>query len=86
MSSDMVAIDEKSRIALPKEIIEKLGLKDKILLVDLGDHVGIYPVPQDPFERLHGRFNTEKTFKELRKKAEEMRLRKLLGDSNAYRE
>ncbi len=72
MSSAMVTMDEKNRVALPKEIIEKLGLKDKILLVDLGDHIGIYPVPQDPFERLHGCFNTEKTFKELRKKAEEM--------------
>jgi len=40
--------------------------------VDLGDHIGIYPVPRDPFEKLHGSFNTEKTFKELRKKAEEL--------------
>jgi len=72
MSSAMVTIDEKNRVALPKEIIEKLRLKDKILLVDLGDHIGIYPVPHDPFKRLHGSFNTEKTFKELRKKAEEM--------------
>lgn len=72
MSSAMVSIDEKNRVALPKEIIEKLGLKEKVILVDLGDHIGIYPVPQDPFERLHGSFNTEKTFEELRKKAEEM--------------
>ena len=72
MSSAMVIIDEKNRVALPKEIIEKLGLKEKVILVDLGDHIGIYPVPRDPFERLHGSFNTKKTFKELRKKAEEM--------------
>jgi len=72
MSSVIVSIDEKNRVALPKEIIEKLRLKDKVVLVDLGDHIGIYPIPQDPFERLHGSFNTEKTFKELRKKAEEM--------------
>ncbi len=72
MSSGMVTIDEKNRVVLPKEIIEKLGLKDKVVLVDLGDHIGIYPVPQDPFGRLHGCFNTEKTFKELRKKAEEL--------------
>jgi len=75
MSSAMVTIDEKNRVALPKEIIEKHRLKDKILLVDLGDHIGIYPVPHDPFKRLHGSFNTEKTFKELRKKAEEMAIR-----------
>ena len=72
MSGVIVTMDKKNRIALPKEIVEKLGLKDKILLVDLGDHIGIYPVPRDPFERLHGSFNTEKTFKELRKKAEEL--------------
>jgi AbrB family looped-hinge helix DNA binding protein len=72
MSSALVTMDEKNRVALPKEIIEKLGLKGKMLIVDLGDHIGIYPVPQDPFERLHGSFNTVKLFKELRKKAEEM--------------
>ena len=72
MSSVLVTIDEKNRVALPKEIREKLGLKEKILIVDLGDHIGIYPVPHDSFESLHGSFNTEKTFKELREKAEEM--------------
>ncbi|PXF53372.1 MAG: hypothetical protein C4B56_02830 [Candidatus Methanophagaceae archaeon] len=72
MSGVIVTMDKKNRVALPKEIVEKLGLKDKILLVDLGDHIGIYPVPRDPFEKLHGSFNTEKTFKELRKKAEEL--------------
>ena len=37
MSGVIVTMDKKNRVALPKEIVEKLGLKDKILLVDLGD-------------------------------------------------
>ena len=74
----MVTIDEKNRVALQKEIIEKLGLKGKVVLVDLGDHIGIYPVPQNPFERLHESINTEKTFKKLRKKAEEMAMEEVV--------
>ena len=72
MSSAIVSMDEKNRVVIPRGIIEKLGLKHKVVLVDLGDHIGIYPVLEDPFEKLCGCFNTEKTFKELRKKAEKM--------------
>jgi bifunctional DNA-binding transcriptional regulator/antitoxin component of YhaV-PrlF toxin-antitoxin module len=72
MSGAMVRLDEQNRVTLPKDIVDKLGLTGKVVLVDLGDHIGIYPVPKDPFERLHGSFTTEKPFKELRREAEEL--------------
>ncbi|MDI6640561.1 MAG: division/cell wall cluster transcriptional repressor MraZ [Methanocellales archaeon] len=70
-----ISIDGKNRIVIPKDMIEKLGLKDSAVLVDLGNHIGIYPAPSDPFKELHGSFNTPKTFKELRKIAEELIIR-----------
>jgi len=74
MSGAMVRLDKHNRVALPKAVVEKLGLQDKVVLVDLGDHIGIYPVPKDPYERLHGSFSSEKPFKELRREAEELAL------------
>ncbi|MBN1454891.1 MAG: AbrB/MazE/SpoVT family DNA-binding domain-containing protein [Methanomicrobia archaeon] len=74
MSGAMVSLDKQNRVALPKDVIDKLGLTGKVVLVDLGDHIGIYPVPKDPYERLHGSFTTEKPFKELRRRAEELAL------------
>jgi len=74
MSGAMVRLDEQNRVTLPKAVVDKLGFTGKVVLVDLGDHIGIYPVPKDPFERLHGSFTTEKPFKELRRVAEELAL------------
>ena len=74
----MVRLDKHNRVALPKAVVEKLGLGDRVVLVDLGDHIGIYPVPKDPFERLHGIFTTDKPFKELRREAEELALEEAL--------
>ena len=74
MSGAMIRLDEQNRVTLPKDVIDKLGLTGKVVLVDLGDHIGIYPVPKDPYEQLHGSFTTGKPFKELRRRAEELAL------------
>ena len=66
MSGVLVRLDEHNRVALPQDVVDKLGLTGKVVLTDLGDHIGIYPVPKDPFERLHGSFITEKPFKDMR--------------------
>jgi len=42
----------------------------KVLVMNAGDHLKIIPLPSDPIKTLHGAFNTEKTFSELRRQAE----------------
>ena len=44
----------------------------KVLVINTGDHLKMIPLPPDPLKTLHGAFNTEKTFEELRKQAEQM--------------
>jgi len=42
----------------------------KVLVVNAGDHLKVIPLPADPLKTLHGAFNTEKPFSELRRQAE----------------
>jgi hypothetical protein len=42
----------------------------KVLVINAGDHLKIIPLPTDPLATLHGAFNTEKSFSELRRQAE----------------
>ncbi len=66
----ILELDKKGRITLPKEIRESLGIGKKILIINAGDHIKIIPLPSNPFQVLHGAFNTKKPFEELRKQAE----------------
>ena len=53
---------------MPKELRESLNLSRKVLIINAGDHLKMIPLPLDPLKVLHGVFNIEKSFKELRKK------------------
>ena len=66
----IVKIDEKVRLMLPKGVRESLNIGKKVLIINAGDHLKIIPLPSDPLKILHGAFNVQKTFKELRNQAE----------------
>jgi AbrB family looped-hinge helix DNA binding protein len=63
-------LDGKGRLTLPKKIRESLGIEEKILVINAGDHLKIIPLPSNPFQTLHGAFNVKKPFRDLRKQAE----------------
>ncbi|MBS7623923.1 AbrB/MazE/SpoVT family DNA-binding domain-containing protein [Candidatus Bathyarchaeota archaeon] len=66
----ILGLDKKGRMTLPKEIRRSLGIVNKVLIINAGDHIKLIPLPSDPFQTLHGAFNVRKTFKELREQAE----------------
>jgi len=66
----LLELDKKGRVTVPKEYRRELGLQDKVLLVNAGDHLKLIPIPKDPIAALRGAFTTRKSFKELRKQAE----------------
>jgi len=66
----ILELDGRGRLTLPKKIRESLGIEEKILVINAGDHLKIIPLPSNPFQTLHGAFNVEKPFGELRKQAE----------------
>lgn len=68
----ILEIDSKGRITIPKKVRESLGISGKILVINAGDHLKIIPLPSDPFKTLHGAFNTKKSFKDLRRQAEQL--------------
>jgi len=66
----IVELDSKGRLTLPKRIRKAFG--KKVLIIDVGNHVKLIPLPSDPFEVLHGCLKIKKTFRELRQEAEEI--------------
>lgn len=66
----IIELDERGRMTLPKDIRESMGMGNKILMINAGDHLKIIPLPSDPLKVLHGALKTKKSFKELRKQAE----------------
>ena len=66
----MLELDKKGRVTVPKEYRRELGLHDKVLVINAGDHLKLIPVPKDPIKALRGAFTVKKSFKELRKQAE----------------
>ncbi|MEM0009992.1 MULTISPECIES: division/cell wall cluster transcriptional repressor MraZ [Thermofilum] len=66
----IVKVDRRGRITLPKKLRESLGIGEKVLIMNMGDHLQIIPLPSDPFEALEDTLSINKTFKELRKQAE----------------
>ena len=67
----IIELDERGRMTLPKDVRKSMGIGNKVLMINAGDHLKIIPLPSDPLKVLHGAFNTKKSFRELRKQAEE---------------
>ncbi len=66
----LVELDKKGRVTVPKEYRRELGLQDKVLVINAGDHLKLIPIPKDPIKALRGAFTVRKSFRELRKQAE----------------
>ncbi len=63
-----VALDDRGRLTLPKEVRERYG--DRYHLVQLPDGVKLVPVADDPLEALRDEFaDVEKSAGELRNEA-----------------
>lgn len=67
----IIELDERGRMTLPKDVRKSMGIGNKVLMINAGDHLKIIPLPSDPLKVLHGAFTTKKSFRELRKPAEE---------------
>jgi AbrB family looped-hinge helix DNA binding protein len=66
----LLKLDKKGRVTVPEEYRRELGLQDRVLVINAGDHLKLVPIPKDPINALRGAFKTRKSFKELRKQAE----------------
>ena len=64
-------LDSKGRLTVPKEMRDSLKMARKVLVINAGDHIKMIPLPADPLQTLHGTFNVKKSFKELRRQAEQ---------------
>ncbi|OVE84265.1 AbrB/MazE/SpoVT family DNA-binding domain-containing protein [Natronolimnobius baerhuensis] len=63
-----VALDDRGRLTLPKEVRERYG--DRYHVVQLSDGVKLVPVADDPLEALRDEFeDVEKSADELREEA-----------------
>jgi AbrB family looped-hinge helix DNA binding protein len=71
----VVELDSKGRITLPKSIRKTMGIKDRVLAINAGDHVKIIPLPSNPIQALDGVLELKKPFRELRRKAEALALK-----------
>ncbi|MFP8957943.1 AbrB/MazE/SpoVT family DNA-binding domain-containing protein [Natrialbaceae archaeon A-CW3] len=68
-----VALDDRGRLTLPKEIRERYG--NRYHVVQLPDGVKLIPVADDPLEALRDEFaDVEKSVDELRNEAREAAL------------
>ncbi len=68
-----VALDDRGRLTLPKEVRERYG--DRYHVVQLPDGLKLIPVADDPLEALRDEFaDVEKSADELRKEARETSL------------
>ena len=66
-------LDDRGRLALPKEIRERYG--DHYCIVELHDGIKLLPVAEDPLGALGDEFeDVERTAKELREGAREAAL------------
>ncbi|ELY94231.1 hypothetical protein C483_03665 [Natrialba hulunbeirensis JCM 10989] len=68
-----VALDDRGRLTLPKEIRERYG--DRYHIVQLHDGIKLVPVAEDPLEALRDEFDdVEKSADELRDDARDLAL------------
>jgi AbrB family looped-hinge helix DNA binding protein len=42
----IIKVDRRGRITLPKKLRESLGIGEKVLIVNMGDHLQIIPSPR----------------------------------------
>ncbi len=75
----MTELDSKGRLTIPKKMREQLGMGRKVLILNVGSHLKVIPLPSDPFQVLEGAFSVRKTFAQLRRQAEEQAQKEARG-------
>lgn len=66
---EQVELDERGRITLPAQLRKKMHIEKKLVIIQVGDHIKLIPVPAEPFKTLQGALEIKKTFKQLREEA-----------------
>jgi bifunctional DNA-binding transcriptional regulator/antitoxin component of YhaV-PrlF toxin-antitoxin module len=66
----LAELDSKGRLTIPKPVREQLGMTKRVLVLNVGSHLKVIPLPADPFRVLEGAFSVRKSFAQLRKQAE----------------
>lgn len=67
-----VKVTRRGQTTIPKPLREKYEIRegDKVLYIDVGDHMTVLPVPRDPLDVLSGlRIEEEETVHEMRREA-----------------
>jgi len=67
-----VKVTRQGQTTIPKPLRQKYMIDegDRIIYVDLGDHVALLPVPKDPVKALEGlRIDVKESVYEMRKEA-----------------
>jgi len=65
-----LGLDSKGRLTLPKKVRSSMGIGNKVLTINAGDHLKIIPLPSDPVRSLNGVLDIKKSFRELRGEAQ----------------
>lgn len=66
---EILRVDERGRLTIPKEAREKVGIKGLLTLEVVGDHLKLKPL-KDPFAGLEGSLTSSLSFEKLRKVSE----------------
>jgi len=56
----------------PNKLGKNPDLEGKVLVVNVGDHVKLVPIPENPLQVLNSALSIGKQFKELREEAERL--------------
>lgn len=59
----ILELDKNGGVTLPKKIRGSLGIGEKVLVINAGDHLKIIPLPSNPIQILHGTFNIKNSSK-----------------------
>jgi AbrB family looped-hinge helix DNA binding protein len=65
-------VTRQGQTTIPKDLRDKYQIKegDRIIYVDVGDHMALLPVPKEPLKVLEGlRLDVEESVYEMRKEA-----------------
>lgn len=67
-----VKVTRQGQTTIPKDLREKYRIKegDKIIYVDVGDHMAVLPLPKEPLKVLEGlRLDVRESVYEMKKEA-----------------
>lgn len=75
---EILQVDERGRLTIPRKIREKIGIERHLLLEVAEDHLKLKPL-KDPLTELEGSLTSRLPFEELRKISEEQLVKEAMG-------